>query len=368
MSIFKKDCPECAASNSVNALRCECGYCFDPDALAGNDAAAYAEEQDRLYRDYLEARIVQAEVELTVAREQAKADAANTYKAAAALVAEQALNALQAEMKQLGLRAPHNRPRNVAVPPAKPASVPAPARPAPPPHKAAVAAPVEKRPGAAAAAEARMPAARHLATAIEQRAPAVAIAKPAPSKTRAITVAAVRAVSKIKAKVVAVAVGQTKRQMPIPAASAKPGAHFRELQARKAEAIAKAQTPAARTETKRPEALAQRPARMSDAAQACPSCTATVPADQERCRCGYVFSKAAQGMPGVSLSGAALAAPPGTLECPNCTATVAATRQRCNCGYTFSQATEQVPALTLDAAALAILTDGISANRTSRRR
>src|SRR5205814_144213 len=116
VSIFKKDCPECAAPNPVDAVRCNCGYCFDPEALAPSDAGAYAEEQDRLYLDYLEARIAQAEAEAIVARQQANADRDNTLKAATALQAEQALNSLQAEMRQLATRL-SLRPKRANPPP-----------------------------------------------------------------------------------------------------------------------------------------------------------------------------------------------------------------------------------------------------------
>jgi hypothetical protein len=120
MSIYQKICPECAAANPLDAISCHCGCGFDP---AGNDSTDYAEQQDRLYRDYLAARITQAETELAVARERANADPGNTHNASSALLAEQALHALQAELRQLDLKLPAatpNRPRTTSSQPVKP--------------------------------------------------------------------------------------------------------------------------------------------------------------------------------------------------------------------------------------------------------
>lgn len=389
MSIFKKDCPECAVSNSIEAMRCRCGYCFDPDALAGADAAAYAEEQSRLYQDYLGARIVQAESELTVAREQAKADASNTYKAAAALLAEQALNALRAEMKQLAARLPAKRPATAAV-------AAAPAR-----RSAATETQyVAKSPLPTPMNLPRTQALRaHTAPAGFGKQPDVAPSKPAayaPPAPAAIAKAtpSASASASAKAKPASPATVKTgsapgrKNTMPPAAgrsapakASAQPNARFRNLQAQKADAIAKLRAFAPVAKVKRAlssvaATLAPAPAAVAPPAPApvqkqtreCPSCTATVASDREKCRCGYAFSKATQEMPGISLAVLKSAGKEAAQECPSCTASVPVGRERCNCGYTFAKPTEQVPALTLDAGALAILSEGIKPNNPPRRR
>jgi hypothetical protein len=395
MSIFKKDCPECAASNSIDAVRCRCGYCFDPEALAGADADAYAEEQSRLYQDYLGARIVQAEAELTVAREQAKADPENTYQAAAALVAEQTLNALQAEMKQLTLRLAVKHPKGLT----KHASTAPPARAVETKSAGSRPNPTPAVPHTATETHAPRSASRAVAspnrpdsvpprpTPTVQRARALppAIAKAAPKVATLETNKAAQLRSPAADKIRSAPVNRTatpvRPEPPRAPQSAKPGANFRKVQARKADAIAKSQAFAPVAKVKRalssvvsalPTAPAHvaspKPAPARTATRDCPSCTATVASDLEKCRCGYVFSKAAEEMPAISLAVLKTAGKEATQECPSCTATVPVSRERCNCGYAFSKPTEQVPALALDATALAILTDGIKPTSTSRRR
>lgn len=359
MNIFQKSCPECAASNPADAISCECGYAFDPEALAGADPAVYAHEQDRLYRDYLAARVAQAQAELAVARELADAEPENTYKASGALLAEQAVNALQAEMKQLSLR--------ISAAPARPAPKPAVrATPKPPPTRATPAPPVTPtrqqkppQPAPAVAPKSRAapqvpahraepPKARHAPAA---RAPAGAgtqsnsrPAPPAAPPSRpAVAQARQKAAPGMRAKAAptppsatapknspkppaqATSPGNGAPRIPETASSARPDDSFRRLQNRKAEAIAQSKT--------LPAATPHQP----------PSPPADVPP-------------------------LALTKKNPTQECPNCTASVAASLTRCTCGYILSHPGEEVPAVALDATALAILTDGISFNSSNRRR
>ncbi len=61
MSIFQKDCPQCAASHAVYALRCPCGYCFDPEQMEGTvQMLELVAQEEQLYLDYLSARLEQA--------------------------------------------------------------------------------------------------------------------------------------------------------------------------------------------------------------------------------------------------------------------------------------------------------------------
>jgi ribosomal protein S27AE len=396
MSIFKKDCPECATPNMVDAVRCDCGYCFDPDALGGTDAAEYADEQDRLYLDYLAARVVQTEAEMIVAREQANADGGNTYKAAAALVAEQALNAMQAEMKQLAARVRSRPARPVAAKPAVRTSTPAPALSA---HsrkaelkKSATVAPQRETPRFAAPKPKSSAKRAGLQPDIVPRSEKTTIAKPPavrhdavakPFSTPHVMAKSVEPKPQATRYAAETTLTQQHRAPVAPKSTSVPNSSFRDLQSRRAEAIARAQ-PVASTPTlddtlgapaKRPEpaarseALVFRPASKATT-QDCPSCGATVALAATRCRCGYLFSRATNVPALTPEAPIALARldQESMQECPNCTATIAAHLTRCNCGYTFSDATEQVPALSLDATALSILTDGIAASRTSRRR
>lgn len=357
MNIFQKNCPECAAPNSSGALTCRCGYCFDPEALAAADPAEYAHQQDRLYRDYLEARVAQAEAELTVARELASADPESTYKASTALLAEQSLNTLKAEMKQLSVRIARSAPARGAarsrppkingsahtpastkMPLARPNSVaasdtlgrsPKPAAPVrlPPPP---IAGPIPSRTHAPAhqtKAKTALPAPRPAATVTPkpiQPAPtaprATAMARPANAPRDPNDAGSLPGTpSRINGKV----------QENIPAISVRPDDAFRRLQTQKAEAIARSKSNAA---------AVAKPQR-KPAVQAKP---ADIPP--------LVLLQRQQ-----------------TQECPNCTASVSAELTRCGCGYMLQHPGEEVPALSLDATALAILTEGISSNSNRRR-
>ncbi len=62
MTIFTKDCPQCADTNAAYAVRCRCGFVFGADA-AGAEAQTEAEialEEENLYQEYLAARAKQA--------------------------------------------------------------------------------------------------------------------------------------------------------------------------------------------------------------------------------------------------------------------------------------------------------------------
>lgn len=136
MSLFHKDCPQCAARNSVDAIHCSCGYCFEVLARGGEETAA---EEEKLYREYLAARVVQATKTLDAARAGAVADPQNRIKVAEMLRAQQNFAAARAELATLTSAtraAPSAPPRPVAtqstarsltrsippVPPARPAN------------------------------------------------------------------------------------------------------------------------------------------------------------------------------------------------------------------------------------------------------
>lgn len=355
MSIFQKTCPECTATNSKDAISCECGYAFDPEAVARADPTEYALQQDQLYRDYLAARIVQAEAELAVAREMAHTDPESTYKASTALLAEQALNSLRAEMKQLSLRissSPPRRSANAGQRAPRPPSAPVPVqRPNPPAVVSkAVSSPVRKIAAAPHAAPVKAPIAR-VEPPIQRQPmpPAAGKPKAAPPPQKAVPAAHAAATRHAStapqeprrpiATAPAVRAQPTPpKAPPSPAGGAqrrkaesiasRPNEDFRRLQSQKAEAITRSKGAPRQT------VPAAKPPR-----QAAP---ANIPP--------VVSSKKGS-----------------TQECPNCTAVLAANQVRCTCGYTLARPGEEVPALALDATALAILTDGISFNSNRRR-
>lgn len=354
MNIFQKNCPECAAPNSAEAMSCRCGYCFDPEGLAEGDPAEYAQQQDRLYRDYLAARIAQAEAELTVARERANADPESTIKASSALLAEQALNALHAEMKQLSLRisvaAPARRPVT-ARRPINPPNRPAPARTLPPrvntrvtpnplpnpmrrpfaPPRAPAPRPepqVQRKPRAAATAIGTLSKIVSATRAVLTAAPVVAKRQTRPAM---IAAAANRPHAPTKpTPPVSTPVNGKKRV--VPNITNRPDQSFRLRQTQKAEAIARSKS--------------------------------TPPVAPPR----QVHTKSAPQPAPADIPPVAVSKREPTQECPNCTAAVAAGSIRCSCGYMLGRPGEEVPALTLDATALAILTEGISFSSSNRRR
>jgi hypothetical protein len=312
-SIFRKECPQCAAPNDVTAVRCRCGYCFDPDALTAEDAAEYHDEQQRLYRDYLEARLVQAEASAIAARDEADAEPANAFKKAQALLAEQEVGNVRAELAQYPVLPPKpKRQPTTSVAPQAAAK-----RPVTPVLSAQVRATV-----------ARMAVTKKSA--------------PAPAKSELVIARA--------------------------PADNTPTEAFRELQAAKAALAVSAQPQSRfkRAEVNKPAATttstpSAKPKAMP-AKQECPVCTASVPMNAGACGCGYVFDRAAADMPAIGLSASSPAPRPAAdakQECPNCTATLPPSAKRCGCGYVFAQASSEMPGVSLDSGSLAILNNGL---------
>lgn len=377
MSIFQKHCPECAAPNASDTISCKCGYCFDPEALAGADPSAYANQQDHLYRDYLAARIAQAEAEMIVAREQANAEPGSTYKASSALLAEQSLNTLQAELRQLALRIS-------AAPPMRRSSVVAKPIAAPPPVSTPVRiAPVARMPTPLtlkAATPATTPKAMAPPAARSKVSPARAIAsKPPTTRTkwpgwrnalkaalpRKAPTAPMAIESKAKAAVVQHAAPVSRKAaapLPRKAAplSAKPAAPAKRVEV--AAPVNGERGPATPSVTRQPdESFRRLQSQRADAiTRAKTSPAAAKPAPS--------MSQPATQTPSADIPPLVLLKQTPMQECPNCTASVAADLTRCTCGYVLSSPGEEVPAVALDATALAILTEGISFFSSNRRR
>ena len=361
MSIFQKDCPQCAAPNPANALRCPCGHCFDPEAMKDKRTAAeVAVHEERLYHDYLAARVVQAEATLEVARAEALAEPENTYKSAQALAAEQALHTARAELRQQAqkiARLKKSLPRKAHV-----ARVEAPVTPAAPApklqtaklHKPSVSAPApmpsvhansfrpDPKPDApnAAIAVPPLPIARTAPPRAEPKSdvPNVAVTiPPAPMAQTAPSRAepgpdAIRPVVAIPPAPTPPVAASAKKQRRNPTPSTKsvkpgrtplhsasePSRAFRAQQAKRANAVAR-------------KALASPAGTQS---------VATMPASITP----IALERAAPKTPEVS-----------TKECPNCTAKVPTQVPQCRCGFGFSAGSLEMASLTLDAAALAIL-------------
>lgn len=297
MSIFQKDCPQCAAPNPVSAVRCACGHCFDIEAVTDKKAAVeVAIHEERLYHDYLAARVVQAEAVYEVARADALAEPGNTLKAANALAAEQALNAARAELQQQArktarLKQAAQKTAVQARPATRPVAIRATARAA-------------RRKSAALAPPANAP------TTIPATASAPAASAVAPTAPPAVAPARAAVVPTQKKQARATSATHARTGLAPVKLAQKPSRAFRARQAKQADAIARkvhagaTATPAIEPPALLPTASYATPTAI--ATRECPNCTAKVPATTARCRCGFGFAAASFEMASLPLDAAAL--------------------------------------------------------------
>lgn len=105
MSIFEKTCPQCTATQSAGAVRCACGYLFNPLYLEDPQLALeLAIREEKLIEEYLAARAEQAiEVARTAARA-ASVEPDDEKKAAEAAKAQQSAAIAQAELAEQCVR------------------------------------------------------------------------------------------------------------------------------------------------------------------------------------------------------------------------------------------------------------------------
>lgn len=285
MGIFTKDCPVCAASHPIHAVRCGCGYCFDPHKLDGvTQELEVIAQEERLYRDYLSARAAQADDAWKAAKVASAIDPSNTVKAAEALLAEQtALNA-RAELEAQDARAEavgarikvvrsNRRNRRQAKGSSSTKSS------APPSIRAALAPPTAKKalntPARPAPVDPQNHAkARPAPTPVpaKQAAPAPQpVSKPAP----------VAKPAQPQVKPIPIPTPTLSRARPVPAITQKPTPAFRTTQASKAEQVVSSSQPNP---------------------QECPNCSARVAPEAKRCRCGYELPQSASQIPSLSMS------------------------------------------------------------------
>lgn len=325
-SIFLKDCPECAAANPVEAVRCSCGYRFDCGrADTTVDGLELIAREEKLYCDYLAARVQQAAKELEHARAVANAFPGDKLKAAERLLAEQRYHAARAELEAQNLRAQaiaaraksarKNSSRKrvttavAGVPQiAKPAA-PKPVPPTPPParsHPAPEAEPVRQTDRAlpASTAEKADPAPRRPIDPDEplshRQAAASQAEIPAPTAASQLPV---RAVTPVRPKAAKPVLAPAR-----PAAAAKPPAAKRPAPSPDYDRVAA--TPAAGSPIPSPVFRAQQSERaqtalvasQQNATKECPNCTASVPLKTSRCRCGFEFPDGQSQIPPLLLS------------------------------------------------------------------
>jgi hypothetical protein len=106
LGIFDKACPRCTAVNAAGAASCDCGYAFDnvPREQARSTPELVAQEE-RLFEDYLVARVAQAVELATVAVRAAELAPENECTAMEALRAKENVNAAKVELAAQRVRA-----------------------------------------------------------------------------------------------------------------------------------------------------------------------------------------------------------------------------------------------------------------------
>lgn len=332
MSIFLKDCPQCAGSNPSDALFCRCGYCYDPSQVSSHDdALTHVVNEEQNYLEYLSARVTQVQAELE-AKLTAQVLAPNDATLAAeALLARQALSSARAEFKLQSEKVESlkrqrkttrrksrtSTPVAVTAPPAKPlngrakaikptvAALPTiTAKPAPAPVlRVAAQAPKLVTPPQAAVP----PVAARPVRVIKPTAPAVLAPPVTPIKPKPVAAPAP-------------VINKPIARDPItiqPKVSDTPGAAFHAVQAARADKAVTRQPPApvtapvpALAATSAIVETARKPAPSAPAhpeihsnAQECPNCMARLPARTNKCRCGFDLTSRFE-MPALSLSAA----------------------------------------------------------------
>jgi hypothetical protein len=106
LSTFDKACPECGVTNSIAAIRCGCGYLFNPLFLEDPHLALeLAIREERLIEEYLTARAEQAEETAKEATQTAAMYPENEHMALEAVYAERNARKAKAEFARQRARA-----------------------------------------------------------------------------------------------------------------------------------------------------------------------------------------------------------------------------------------------------------------------
>jgi len=106
LDTFDKACAECGATNSAAAIRCRCGYLFNPLYLEDPHLALeLAIREERLIEEYLTARAEQAEETAKEAAQTSAMYPENEHMALEAVYAERNARKAKAEFAQQRARA-----------------------------------------------------------------------------------------------------------------------------------------------------------------------------------------------------------------------------------------------------------------------
>ncbi len=106
LGIFDKACPQCTADNAAGEIRCACGFIFDTaDADGSGPSPQETAEEERLFQEYLTARVAQAIEQATVAAHGADIEPKNERRAIEAIRAQAAVETAKAELSAQQARA-----------------------------------------------------------------------------------------------------------------------------------------------------------------------------------------------------------------------------------------------------------------------
>ncbi len=273
MSIFQKDCPLCASSNSANAVRCHCGYIFEPERLEGpNREAELAAQDERLYREYLAARAKQAMREAQEARAAHAADPGDTVKAAQSLLAEQAAHAARAELKMQATKTAMAKLKSTVVSTAvnEPTALPS--------RRSATRVKVTHAAVHADASNGGTTKVPRVKRHVSVSTPTSQTDKPGEAFKARQAVKAQKALTKAK---------RVSKSAAYPVQSKRNGKALKAVQTTKAVQVAKIIK--------------------TQEIKDCPNCTATVSLKTRQCRCGYVFPLSGPELPPLALNAKELA-------------------------------------------------------------
>ena len=322
MSIFEKLCPSCASRVAASAETCDCGHIFESADGSGKSTPETALRDEELYENYLAARADQANEAARAAHEAYHARPEDPNLAAAAELAREVATSIATDLadqrsKVAALRKmlpPAPKPMVAAPKPAAPKIEPR--KIAASPHK-----PVSATPKPPTSAKA-MPAE------IAKPAPVAQVATPAPiaadSSAQPEPQPAAQSAAPATRSDILFETQPVRLSAPAsPAPLAPPPLSTAERAASVLETIKKAKareeaTRAIQNVERANEAIAHVPPesfRTEQAARAekalavqkaldvkeCGNCTAKVPVNTTRCRCGYVFDLGTNDLPSLTL-------------------------------------------------------------------
>lgn len=331
LSIFEKLCPSCASRISASAETCDCGHVFESADGSGKSTQEAALRDEELYENYLAARADQANEAARAAHEAYHADPTDANRAAAAELAKEVAASIASDLAQQRAKVAALRK---ALPPAPKPVVAAP-KPLPPkvPATIQVTAPSKPAPVVAKAPE-PVETARQLPDA-----PVAAPSTPAPIANPVTQPATPAASSEIVFETQPVRISAPTSPSPI----APPPVSTAERAASVLETIKKAK---AREDATR---AIQKVDRASEASAA--STIAHVPPESFRTEQAARAEKALAVQKALDVK-----------ECANCTAKVPTNTSRCRCGYVFDLGTNDLPSLTLCTGDFTALRDSLNLN------